>query len=81
MKSANSRSSSRARSGSVRTNDAMAARELKMKCGEIWARSALISASMSWVRERSSSASSSCTQTQRATSPAALASTADSRGA
>ena len=51
MKSANSRSSSRARSGSVRTNEAIAASELKMKCGEIWARSARISASISRARD------------------------------
>lgn len=79
MKSANSSSRSRARSGSVRTNEAIAARELKMKCGDICARSALISASISRVRDRSSSDSSSCTETHRATSVAARTSTADSR--
>src|SRR3954452_3801756 len=52
-----------------------------MKCGEIWARSALISASISRVRDWSRSANSSWTLTQRATSPAARTRTADSRGA
>ncbi len=50
-----------------------------MKCGEICARSARISASINRVRDRSSSASSSCTDTQRATSVVARTSTADSR--
>ena len=50
-----------------------------MKCGEIWARSALISASIRRVRDWLRSASSSWTETHRATSPAARTRTADSR--
>ena len=48
-----------------------------MKCGLICARSARTSASISRVRDASSSASSSCPDTQRATSSAARTSPAD----
>ena len=42
-----------------------------MKCGEIWARSARTSASAIRARDRSSSARSSCPETNRATSSVA----------
>ncbi len=54
---------------------------LKMKCGEIWARRALISASMRRVRDWSRSASSNCTETRRGQPRAARTRTADSRRA
>ena len=51
-----------------------------MKCGLIWARSARTSASISRVRDASSSASSSWPETQRATSSVARARPAEAAG-
>ena len=74
MKSANSRSSSRARSGSVRTKEAIAARQLETKCGLIWARRARSSASIARVRSRPRSASSAWVASHTASSSVALTS-------